>query len=78
MNKQQQQQQQPIYGDSVAIQQEDGAVGSLELEHRLLEQRLRQQQKQSEEDSRWLAEEEINLVRLFSFCFSPFLILLSH
>jgi len=29
-----------------------------------LEHKLREQQKQSEEDSKWLAEEENNLVRL--------------
>ena len=32
-----------------------------------LEQKLREQQKQSEEDGRWLAEEENNLVGYASF-----------
>ena len=36
----------------------------LELEQRLLEATLRQQQLQSEEDSRWLHQEENNLVSL--------------
>lgn len=42
-----------------------GAVTSAdvaELQHRLLEQRLRQQQKQTEEDNRWLTNEENNMV----------------
>jgi hypothetical protein len=34
----------------------------LELEQRLLADKLRQQQLQSEEDSRWLHQEENNLV----------------
>ena len=34
----------------------------LELEQRLLEAKLRQQQLQSEADSRWLHQEESNLV----------------
>ena len=34
-----------------------------ELEQRLLEAKLRQQQLQSEADSRWLHQEENNLVR---------------
>ena len=33
-----------------------------ELEQRLIEAKLRQQQLQSEEDSRWLRQEESNLV----------------
>lgn len=36
----------------------------LELEQRLLEAKLRQQQLQSEADSRWLHQEESNLVGL--------------
>ena len=47
----------------------------MELEQRLLEATLRQQQIQSEEDSRWLHQEENNLVSLhfsltilFFFC----------
>lgn len=42
---------------------------SFEYEHRYkqeLERKLRDQQKQSEEDSRWLAEEENNLVSVSS------------
>jgi len=36
----------------------------LELRYKQeLEQKLREQQKQSEEDGKWLAEEENNLVR---------------
>lgn len=34
----------------------------VELRYKQLEDKLREQQKQSEEDSRWLAEEESNLV----------------
>ena len=34
----------------------------LELEQRLIEAKLRQQQLQSEADSRWLHQEETNLV----------------
>ena len=40
----------------------------LELEQRLIEAKLRQQQLQSEADSRWLHQEESNLVScLFTF-----------
>lgn len=42
-----------IYGDPALDE---------EAEARLIEQRLKQQQKQSEEDGKWLAEEETNLV----------------
>jgi hypothetical protein len=38
----------------------------IEREQRLLEQRLRQQQLQSEEDSRWLQQEETNLKKRLS------------
>ena len=38
------------------------ANDQLEQERRMLEWRLRQQQRQSEEDGRWLAEEESHLV----------------
>lgn len=57
-----------VYGDDLL---EDGSGGGdssqldLEMEQQLLEQRLRQQQRESEEDGRWLAEEETNLVSLF-------------
>ena len=44
---------------------QDHGVDSLEQERRMLEWRLRQQQRQSEEDSRWLAEEESHLVGAF-------------
>lgn len=37
-------------------------------EQQLLERRLKQQLRESEEDSRWLAEEETNLVRILT-CF---------
>ncbi|XP_063604451.1 uncharacterized protein LOC134779972 isoform X1 [Penaeus indicus] len=50
-----------------------GAVTSAdvaELQHRLLEQRLRQQQKQTEEDNRWLAHEENNMRKRMSFATS--------
>lgn len=55
-----------VYGDDLL---EDGGGGAgdnsqlnIDLEQQLLEQRLRQQQRESEEDGRWLAEEETNLV----------------
>jgi hypothetical protein len=57
-----------VYGDDLL---EDGGGGGdsgqldLELEQQLLEQRLLQQQRESEEDGRWLAEEETNLVSLY-------------
>jgi hypothetical protein len=56
-----------VYGDDLL---EDGGGGDsgqldLEFERQLLEQRLRQQQRESEEDGRWLAEEETNLVSLY-------------
>ena len=43
------------------------AARGLELEQRLLESRLRQQQLQSEEDSKWLLKEENNLKTRISF-----------
>ncbi|XP_026286972.1 focal adhesion kinase 1 isoform X4 [Frankliniella occidentalis] len=46
-----------IYGDSAL---------DTEAESRRLEQRLKQQQKQSEEDGKWLAEEESNLKKRLS------------
>jgi hypothetical protein len=58
-----------VYGDDLL---EDGSGGGdggqldLETEQQLLEQRLRQQQRESEEDGRWLAEEETNLVSSFA------------
>ncbi|XP_069194892.1 focal adhesion kinase 1 isoform X3 [Procambarus clarkii] len=41
-----------------------------ELQHRLLEQRLRQQQRQTEEDNRWLAHEENNMRKRMSLATS--------
>jgi len=62
-----------VYGDDLL---EDGGGGgggagdnsqlNIELERQLLEQRLRQQQRESEEDGRWLAEEETNLKKRLS------------
>ena len=43
-----------------------GSKRQLELEQQLLEARLRQQQLQSEEDSRWLHQEETNLRKRLS------------
>ncbi|XP_042209507.1 uncharacterized protein LOC121857491 isoform X2 [Homarus americanus] len=41
-----------------------------ELQHKLLEQRLRQQQRQTEEDNRWLAHEENNMRKRMSLAMS--------
>jgi hypothetical protein len=54
-----------VYGDDLL--EDGGSAGdggqlNMDLEQQLLEQRLRQQQRESEEDGRWLAEEETNLV----------------
>jgi len=48
----------------VVLQNERAELANdqLEQERRMLEWRLRQQQRQSEEDGRWLAEEESHLV----------------
>ena len=54
-----------VYGDDLLEDggsAADGGQLNIELEQQLLEQRLRQQQRESEEDGRWLAEEETNLV----------------
>ncbi|PSN57364.1 hypothetical protein C0J52_02892 [Blattella germanica] len=62
-----------VYGDGLL---EDGGGGGgpvdseLELEQQMLEQRLRQQQRESEEDGRWLAEEETNLKKRLSIATS--------
>ncbi|XP_069676126.1 focal adhesion kinase 1 isoform X3 [Periplaneta americana] len=63
-----------VYGDGLL---EDGGGGGggdnqldLEMEQQLLEQRLRQQQRESEEDGRWLAEEETNLKKRLSIATS--------
>ena len=45
---------------------DDGDARQLELEQRLIESRLRQQQLQSEEDSKWLLQEENNLKKRLS------------
>jgi len=55
-----------VYGDDL-LEDDGGGAGdnsqlNIDLEQQLLEQRLRQQQRESEEDGRWLAEEETNLV----------------
>lgn len=60
-----------VYGDDLLEDSSGGGDSSqldLEMEQQLLEQRLRQQQRESEEDGRWLAEEETNLVSLFYGC----------
>nr|CAD7597640.1 unnamed protein product [Timema genevievae] len=49
---------------------QDTGEGELDLEQQLLEQRLRQQQRESEEDSRWLAEEETTLKKRLSIATS--------
>lgn len=46
------------------------AADVAELQHKLLEQRLRQQQRQTEEDNRWLANEENNMRKRMSFAMS--------
>ena len=56
----------------ISFQSRDGSdeevererVRHQELEQRLMEAKLRQQQLQSEEDSRWLRQEESNLVNI--------------
>ncbi|XP_068225529.1 focal adhesion kinase 1 isoform X3 [Palaemon carinicauda] len=46
------------------------SADAAELQSKLLEQRLRQQQKQTEEDNRWLAHEENNMRKRMSFAMS--------
>ncbi|XP_066999399.2 focal adhesion kinase 1 isoform X2 [Anabrus simplex] len=64
---------QPVYGDGLL---EDGNADRIvgqcqfDFEQQELEQRLRQQQRESEEDSRWLAEEETNLKKRLSIATS--------
>nr|XP_018911356.1 PREDICTED: focal adhesion kinase 1 isoform X2 [Bemisia tabaci] len=53
----------PVYGDGLLY---NPGTSEVEFEAQLLEQRLKQQQLESEEDSRWLAEEEINLKKRLS------------
>lgn len=55
---------QNLYGDEMLSATHDP---TLEYEQKLLEQRLQKQKRESEEDSRWLQEEEINLVSVFTF-----------
>lgn len=61
---------QPVYGDRLL----DGNVGGdspyVNYERQLVE-RLRQQQLESEEDSRWLQEEETNLKKRLSIITAP-------
>ncbi|XP_021926786.1 focal adhesion kinase 1 isoform X4 [Zootermopsis nevadensis] len=62
-----------VYGDDLLEDSGGGGDSShldLELEQQLLEQRLRQQQRESEEDGRWLAEEETNLKKRLSIATS--------
>ncbi len=57
----------PFINQIIFLLQEPSSSGladQIEQERRMLEWRLRQQQLQSEEDSRWLAEEEGHLVGL--------------
>lgn len=61
-----------MYGDGLLY---NPGTSEVEFEAQLLEQRLKQQQLESEEDSRWLAEEEINLVSIFPLFFCPLFIL---
>lgn len=58
---------QNLYGDEMLSATHDR---TLEYEQKLLEQRLQKQKRESEEDSRWLQEEEINLVSLFRFYYN--------
>ncbi|EEB19123.1 protein tyrosine kinase 2 beta, putative [Pediculus humanus corporis] len=54
-----------VYGDSHLAKREDFFTPQL-TEQELLERRLREQQKQSEEDSKWLMEKESNLKKRLS------------
>uniref|UniRef100_A0A1B6D3T2 non-specific protein-tyrosine kinase n=1 Tax=Clastoptera arizonana TaxID=38151 RepID=A0A1B6D3T2_9HEMI len=57
----------PVYGDMLL--ESRGSASSedcLDEEQQLLERRLKQQMRESEEDSRWLAEEETNLRKRLS------------
>lgn len=53
---------QPLYGDHLLVDQRPSGTGY----ERQLSERLRQQQRESEEDSKWLQEEEINLKKRLS------------
>ncbi|XP_044731182.1 focal adhesion kinase 1 [Chrysoperla carnea] len=52
-----------LYGDDMLDRNHDN---SLDYEQQLLEQRLQRQLRESEEDSKWLQEEEINLKKRLS------------
>lgn len=58
--------QQPIYGDQLL----EGVTLRNEVVHEFnpytIEQKLKQQQKESEEDSKWLCESETTLVSLLN------------
>lgn len=53
--------QQSIYGDQL-LENTNYHNNESDFNHHILEQRLRQQQRESEEDSKWLEESETNLV----------------
>lgn len=54
-----------IYGDQLLENPKFRNEITGEFNHQILEQKLRKQQKESEEDSKWLAESETNLVSWF-------------
>ncbi|XP_063919594.1 focal adhesion kinase 1 isoform X3 [Zophobas morio] len=56
--------QQSLYGD--LLLDKARFTNQSNFNHKVLEERLRQQQKESEEDSRWLAETETNLKKRLS------------
>ncbi|EFA06030.2 Focal adhesion kinase 1-like Protein [Tribolium castaneum] len=56
--------QQSLYGD--LLLEKSRFANQSNFNHKVLEERLRQQQKESEEDSRWLAESETNLKKRLS------------
>lgn len=51
-----------IYGDQLLENPKFRNDITGEFNHQILEQKLKKQQKESEEDSKWLAESETNLV----------------
>ncbi|KAG8301650.1 putative serine/threonine protein phosphatase [Homalodisca vitripennis] len=57
----------PLYGDSLVDLSGSGSTDHyIDSEQQLLERRLKQQLRESEEDSKWLQEEETNLRPLLS------------
>ena len=56
----------PTYSGRQTDDETGEKTRQIELEQRLLESRLRQQQLQSEEDSKWLLKEENNLKKRLS------------